>query len=40
MNFVRKLKAKKYNFVDHIKNGSKEVYGFIAQDVKKYAQTQ
>ena len=35
MSFVRQLKAKKYNFVDNIKNGSKEVYGFIAQDVKK-----
>jgi len=35
MSFVRKLKAKKYNFVDYIKNGSKEVYGFIAQDVEK-----
>ena len=34
MTFVRELKAKKYNFVDHIKHGSKEVYGFIAQDVK------
>ena len=35
MTFVRQLKAKKYNFVDNIKHGSKEVYGFIAQDVKK-----
>jgi len=34
MELVRKLQGKKYGFVDHIKHGSKEVYGFIAQDVK------
>ena len=33
MELVRKLKPKKYGFVDHIKHGGKEVYGFIAQEV-------
>ena len=35
MDLVRQLKPKQYGFVDHIKHGGRQVYGFIAQEVAK-----
>jgi len=33
MDLVKQLQPKRYGFVDHIKHGDREVYGFIAQEV-------
>ena len=33
---IRQLDAKAYKYADPIKRGSREVIGFIAQDVKAY----
>ena len=35
MDLVRQLQPKRYGFVDHIKHGEREVFGFIAQEVEK-----
>ena len=35
MELVKQLRPKRYGFVDHIKHGGREVYGFIAQEVQQ-----